>query len=59
MPRPQGREVLAVAPLIALMLVLGFYPKPVLDVIEPAVQATLQDVGAQDPAPTDAPAESR
>ena len=52
MPDLSGREVLAVAPLIALMLVLGFYPRPVLDVIAPAVQATMEDVGAQDPAPT-------
>jgi NADH-quinone oxidoreductase subunit M len=36
------------------MLVLGFYPKPVTDVINPAVTATLQDVGAHDPAPTKA-----
>jgi NADH-quinone oxidoreductase subunit M len=38
--------------LIALILVLGFYPKPVLDVINPAVKATLSDVGKSDPAPT-------
>ena len=31
-----------VAPLIAAFLVLGFYPKPVLDVINPAVAKTLQ-----------------
>jgi len=53
------REVVALAPLIALMLVLGFYPKPVIDVINPAVSATLQDVGAKDPAPTEAHAESK
>ncbi|MEV6305108.1 NADH-quinone oxidoreductase subunit M [Actinoplanes sp. NPDC051861] len=46
------REKVVVAPLIALLLVLGFYPKPVTDVINPAVQATLQDVGTTDPAPT-------
>jgi NADH-quinone oxidoreductase subunit M len=47
------REKVVVAPLILLLLVLGFYPKPVTDVINPAVQATLQqDVGRQDPAPT-------
>jgi NADH-quinone oxidoreductase subunit M len=46
------REVLVVAPLIALILVLGVYPKPVIDVINPAVQATLTDVGKHDPAPT-------
>ncbi len=46
------REVVVVAPLIALILVLGFYPKPVLDVINPSVKATLSDIGKQDPAPT-------
>ena len=48
----RGREVLAVAPLIALMIVLGFYPKPLTDVITPAVNATLEDAGRSDPAPT-------
>jgi NADH-quinone oxidoreductase subunit M len=46
------REKVVVAPLIALILLLGFYPKPVTDVINPAVQATMQDVGTSDPAPT-------
>ncbi|MEO3923844.1 NADH-quinone oxidoreductase subunit M [Plantactinospora sp. CA-294935] len=47
------REKVVVAPLIALLLLLGFYPKPVTDVINPAVQATMeQDLGTQDPAPT-------
>ena len=36
------RESLVVAPLIALLLVFGFYPKPLLDVINPAVAATLE-----------------
>jgi NADH-quinone oxidoreductase subunit M len=45
------REVLAVAPLIALIVVLGVYPKPVLDVINPAVTATLHDVHQTDPTP--------
>jgi NADH-quinone oxidoreductase subunit M len=46
------REAAVVAPLIVLLVVLGFYPKPVLDVINPAVQATLtQDLGTSDPAP--------
>ena len=47
------REVAALAPLIALMLFLGFYPKPVTDIVNPAVKVTMQDVGAHDPAPTD------
>ena len=48
----QLREVLAVAPLIALMIFLGFYPKPLTDVITPAVDATMQDAGVSDPEPT-------
>jgi NADH-quinone oxidoreductase subunit M len=46
------REKWVVAPLIAAFIVLGFYPKPVLDVINPAVQTTMQQVGVTDPAPT-------
>jgi NADH-quinone oxidoreductase subunit M len=46
------REVLAIAPLLALMIVLGVYPKPLTDVINPAVEATMQDAGRTDPAPT-------
>ena len=46
------REKAVVAPLILLLILLGFYPKPVTDVINPAVQATMQDVGTSDPAPT-------
>ncbi|HWH01905.1 MAG TPA: NADH-quinone oxidoreductase subunit M [Pilimelia sp.] len=45
------REKAVVAPLIVLLLVLGFYPKPVTDVINPAIQATLSDIGKTDPAP--------
>jgi NADH-quinone oxidoreductase subunit M len=46
------REAVVVAPLVALIIFLGFYPKPVLDVVNPAVKATLTDVGVSDPAPT-------
>ena len=45
------RELVVVTPLIALLLVLGVYPKPVLDVIDPAVGHTLTTIGQQDPAP--------
>jgi NADH-quinone oxidoreductase subunit M len=38
------REILVVAPLIAVIVALGFYPKPVLDVINPAVERTLTHV---------------
>jgi NADH-quinone oxidoreductase subunit M len=45
------RELLVITPLIAILLVLGVYPKPVLDVIDPAVGHTLTTIGQQDPAP--------
>jgi NADH-quinone oxidoreductase subunit M len=45
------REIVVVVPLIALLLFLGLYPKPVLDVIDPAVGHTLTTIGQQDPAP--------
>ncbi len=45
------RERWVVAPLILLFLVLGFYPKVALDVINPAVSQTLHHVGVTDPAP--------
>jgi NADH-quinone oxidoreductase subunit M len=45
------RELIVVAPLIALLLVLGVYPKPALDVINPAVTDTLTRIGQTDPAP--------
>ncbi len=45
------RELVVVAPLIAILLVLGVYPKPVLDVIDPAVGHTLTTIGQQDPPP--------
>lgn len=51
------REVVVVAPLIALLLFLGLYPQPVLDVITPAVDATLVSIDLDQPEPT-VPAES-
>jgi NADH-quinone oxidoreductase subunit M len=46
------REAWVVAPLIAVIIALGFYPKPVLDVINPAVSKTMTQVGSSDPEPT-------
>jgi NADH-quinone oxidoreductase subunit M len=46
-----SREAWVVAPLIAVIIALGFYPKPVLDVINPAVERTMEQVGVQDPEP--------
>jgi NADH-quinone oxidoreductase subunit M len=45
-----AREITAVAPLLALIIFLGVYPKPVIDIINPAIKATMQDVGKTDPA---------
>ncbi|MGY1595173.1 NADH-quinone oxidoreductase subunit M [Geodermatophilus sp. SYSU D00708] len=43
------RELAVAAPMVALIIALGVYPQPLLDLIEPAVAATMSDVGA-DPA---------
>ena len=50
-----GRELVVVAPLLALLIALGVYPKPMIDLIDPAVQATLTTVGveASEPAVAD------
>jgi NADH-quinone oxidoreductase subunit M len=42
------RELAVVTPLIALIIALGVYPQPLLDVIEPAVAATMSDLGGSD-----------
>ncbi|GAA1013689.1 NADH-quinone oxidoreductase subunit M [Acrocarpospora pleiomorpha] len=44
------RERLVVGPLIALIIVLGFFPKPLLDVINPSVKETIHNVSVADPA---------
>ena len=49
-----ARELFAVGPLIALIFVLGVYPKPVTDIINPAVKFTMQDIGQTDPQPAHA-----
>ena len=46
------REKIAIAPVIALIVLLGFYPKPALDLINPAAKATIVKAGFTDPAPT-------
>jgi NADH-quinone oxidoreductase subunit M len=51
MPDLRIRELLAVVPLVALIIAMGVYPKPVLDVINPAVRATMSQVGSSDPVP--------
>jgi NADH-quinone oxidoreductase subunit M len=45
------RELLAVAPLVVLLVGVGFYPKPVLDIINPAVRVTMAQIHQTDPVP--------
>jgi NADH-quinone oxidoreductase subunit M len=45
------RETLAVVPLIAAIIFVGVYPKPVLDIINPAVKVTMAQVRETDPVP--------
>lgn len=40
------REIAVVAPLLALMLVIGLYPKPLYDRVNPSVEAVIQQVDA-------------
>jgi NADH-quinone oxidoreductase subunit M len=47
-----GREMLVAVPLVALFIVMGFFPKPLLDVINPATDTTLQYVQQTDPPAT-------
>ncbi|MBO0801955.1 MAG: NADH-quinone oxidoreductase subunit M [Nocardiopsaceae bacterium] len=47
----RARELWAVMPLIALIVAMGVYPKPVLDVINPAVKATMSQVHVTNPVP--------
>jgi NADH-quinone oxidoreductase subunit M len=45
------REVLAIAPIIALTLAVGVFPKPVFDVVNPAIERTLEFVDIEPVAP--------
>ena len=45
----RGREITALAPVALLTIVLGVFPGPVLDVVNPAVDRTLSIVGITDP----------
>ena len=47
-----ARETIAIAPLLVLIVFLGVYPKPVIDIIRPAVNTTLAHINQQDPTPT-------
>ncbi len=50
-PDLRRREVAIVAPLAAAIIAIGFFPKPLIDVIDQGVQPILTEVGEADPAP--------
>ncbi|HYS30825.1 MAG TPA: NADH-quinone oxidoreductase subunit M [Streptosporangiaceae bacterium] len=51
MPDLRARELWAVGPLIVLIVVLGVYPKPVIDVINPAVRQSMVQAHSTNPVP--------
>ena len=51
------REIWVVAPLLVVIIALGVYPKPLLDVITPAVKTTMQQTHVKDPVPAQPVAE--
>jgi NADH-quinone oxidoreductase subunit M len=54
-PDLRPREIAVVTPIIVAILALGFFPQPVLDVINPAVGHTMRDVQQLDPLPNHPP----
>ncbi len=46
------REKVAIAPVIAIILVLGFFPQVVLNIVNPTIDRVMILVGATDPLPT-------
>jgi NADH-quinone oxidoreductase subunit M len=48
----RGREVTALMPIAVLTIVLGIFPAPLLNVINPAVDRVMTSIGATDPEPT-------
>ncbi|MDJ1133743.1 NADH-quinone oxidoreductase subunit M [Streptomyces iconiensis] len=51
MPDLKVRELAVVTPLIALLVVLGLFPKPLTQIVNPAVEHTMSDVQKKDPKP--------
>jgi NADH-quinone oxidoreductase subunit M len=46
------REKVAIAPVVAIIVVLGFYPSPLLNVINPAAKHVISQMGFTDPVPS-------
>jgi NADH-quinone oxidoreductase subunit M len=55
-PDLRAWEMLVVAPVMVVILALGFFPKPLLDYINPTVDRTLHNVSVSDPTPAHAAA---
>jgi NADH-quinone oxidoreductase subunit M len=51
MPDLRGREVFAIAPVLAIIIALGLFPNTLLDIINPSIDQTMSVVGSTDPAP--------
>ena len=47
------REKIAIAPVVAIIVALGFYPSPLLKIINPASAHVIESAGFSDPAPTE------
>jgi NADH-quinone oxidoreductase subunit M len=45
------REKWVIGPVVAVIVILGVYPRPILDLIQPAVHDTLSQIHDSDPAP--------
>ncbi len=54
-PDLRPREILVVAPIMAAVLALGFFPKPLLDYINPSIDRTMSQVQESDPTPEHPP----
>jgi NADH-quinone oxidoreductase subunit M len=46
------REKVAIAPVVAIIVVLGFYPSPLLKIINPATTNIISQLGFTDPVPS-------
>ena len=51
MPDLKARELVVVVPLIVMLIGLGVFPKPLTDIVNPAITHTMHDVNKQDPKP--------
>jgi len=45
------REKIAIAPVIAILVIFGFFPKPITDVLNPASHEVMTHAGVVDPLP--------